>query len=144
MNRAILYLAIGASLGTQAKPDVACRLVNLEEARSLLGAAAVLDMATPAGQAHLCVYSADRYRMQASLGPAPAPDYLGARLEKLKQEHNGKDEPGLGDRAISYVDGGTTNVLAVRGARLYSLQTIGPRNSIVRLRALMARMLARM
>lgn len=143
MNRMILFLA-AASLGAQPKPGVACRLVNLEEARSVLGGSAVLDMATPAGQAHLCVYSADRYRMQASAGPAPTADYLRAQLEKLKQEHNGKDEPGLGDRAISYADGGTTNLMAARGARLYSLQTIGPKNSIVRMRVLMARMLARM
>lgn len=144
MNRAVLFLAAAASLGAQLKPGAACKLVNLEEARSVLGAAAVLDMATPAGQAHLCVYSADRYRMQASAGPAPTADYLRAQFEKLKQAHHGKDEPGLGDRAISYADGGTTNLLAVRGARLYSLQTVGPKNSIVRLRALMAKMLARM
>lgn len=138
----VLGIAITAALAAQPKAAGACPLLTVEDAATVLGTGARAEPLMKSASAMVCRFQAGRKQLDFSIGKVTSmAAHYKAQIAALKTEHKGRDEAGLGDYAVSFVqDGDGAVIMAIKGDRAYSLQAFDAGTSpavFEKLRALM-------
>lgn len=138
----LLGMAIAAGLLAQTKVGGVCPLLTVDDAAAVLGAGTKAEPLVKSGPDMVCTFTASGKRLSLSAGGAgPMAAYYKTQIAKLKTEHKGKDETGLGEYAVSFVqDGDGAVIMAIKDGRMYDLKAFDAGTSpavFEKLRALM-------
>lgn len=118
-----LGMAMAAALTAQTRAGGACPYLTVEDAGTVLGSGVQAEPLPKTGTDEVCRFQAGGKRLVMTSSKATKMTaYFKEQLAALKAEHKGRDEAGLGDSAISYVDDGSAVIMALKGDQTYSLQ----------------------